>query len=201
MITLIIVDPQYDFIEGGKLPVNGGTKALDNIAKLINSGEVGNCLVSRDWHPGNHCSFKDFGGQFPEHCVANTNGARIYSPISDAITKNNLYAEYIVKGTQRYVEEFAVFNGIKEEFYDCVSLNISNDDVGYILSNREDVVVCGLAGDICVLETLKQLVKVRHKLHSLSVYVDGTASIDGGSTLRKYMIDNDIPKYEKFFNN
>ena len=34
-ITLIIVDPQYDFIEGGKLPVKGGTKALDNVVAII----------------------------------------------------------------------------------------------------------------------------------------------------------------------
>ena len=40
MITLIIVDPQYDFIEGGKLPVKGGRKALENVAELIRSGEL-----------------------------------------------------------------------------------------------------------------------------------------------------------------
>lgn len=195
-ITIIIVDPQYDFIEGGKLPVTGGKQALDNIAELITSGVVGNALVTLDWHPGNHCSFREFGGEFPEHCVQYTNGARVYSFISEVLHHNNIYTEYIVKGTSQNVDEFSAFNGIKEEFYDCVVLNISNDEAGYVLSEREDVVICGLAGDICVLETLQQLVKVRHKLHSLSVYVKGTASIDGGSTLRKYMIDNDIPEYE-----
>ena len=89
-ITLIIVDPQYDFIEGGKLPVKGGTVALDNVVTLLESGKVGQVITTQDWHFGGHCSFKDFGGDFPEHCVENTHGVQIYQPILDAIRKNNI---------------------------------------------------------------------------------------------------------------
>ena len=190
MITLIIVDPQYDFIDGGKLPIEGGKQALDNIVELINSGKVGNALVMYDWHPGNHCSFK----YHPEHCVIDTDGARIYSPIIKAVDDKNLYTECIKKGFDRNVEELTAFVRVQNEFYDCVIFEISNDNAGYILSEREDVVVCGLGDG--VLETLKQLVKKRNKLHSLSVFTNGIATEDN-SGLRKYMIDNDVAEYEQ----
>ena len=181
--TLIIVDPQYDFISGGKLPIEGGKQALDKIVEFINSGKVGNVLVMYDWHPGNHCSFGT------EHCVMETQGARIYSPIVGAISSQNLYSEYIKKGFEKDVEELTAFTRVKDEFYDCVIFEISNDNAGYILSEREDVVVCGLGDG--VLETLRQLVKERHKLHSLSAFVNGIATEDN-SKLRKYLIDNDV---------
>lgn len=62
--TLIIVDAQYDFMEGGKLPVEGATKALNNIVSLIESGEYSTIITTQDWHNGKHCSFKEQGGVF-----------------------------------------------------------------------------------------------------------------------------------------
>ena len=87
MYTLLIVDPQYDFIEDGKLPVKGGKEALDNVAKFINNhaSEISDIIVTKDWHKADHCSFKAFGGKFPEHCIAESFGAKVYIPIQDAI--------------------------------------------------------------------------------------------------------------------
>ena len=31
--------------------------------------------MTRDWHPPNHCSFKEYGGPWPPHCVAESRGA------------------------------------------------------------------------------------------------------------------------------
>lgn len=44
--TLIIVDPQYDFIEGGKLPVTGGKAALDRIVEYLDSGELSMVILT-----------------------------------------------------------------------------------------------------------------------------------------------------------
>jgi len=37
--------------------------------------------VTRDWHPADHCSFKTEGGQWPVHCVADSQGAQFASEL------------------------------------------------------------------------------------------------------------------------
>lgn len=192
-ITLIIVDPQYDFIEGGKLPVNGGIKALNNIVKLINSGKVGQVITTQDWHCGNHCSFIDFGGCFPEHCVMDTHGAQIYQPILDAIEDNNICHLDYYKG--KNTEEFTAIKYVANDFSNYISFNVTDakEDGNTCLDicKEEIIVVCGLAGDICVLNTLKAL----QPFGQLYVYLDGVASIDGGKLLNSYMLNNNIKEY------
>lgn len=193
-ITLVIVDGQYDFIEGGKLPVEGGTKALDNVVKLLNSGKVGQVVTTQDWHFGGHESFKDFGGEFPEHCVENTHGAQIYKPILDAIKDNNICLLDYYKG--HYIEEFSAFNGVMAEYSDYIDIYVSDakerGDKYMTLCKEEQLVVCGLAGDICVLNTLKALLP----FGQLYVYTDGVASLDDGTTLHKFMSENNIYNYK-----
>lgn len=193
-ITLVIVDGQYDFTEGGKLPVKGGTKALDNVVKLLNSGKVGQVVTTQDWHFGGHESFKDFGGEFPEHCVENTHGAQIYKPILDAIKDNNICLLDYYKG--HYIEEFSAFNGVRAEYSDYMDIYVSDakerGDKYITLCKEEQLVVCGLAGDICVLNTLKALLP----FGQLYVYTDGVASLDDGTTLHKFMSENNIYNYK-----
>lgn len=193
MITLIIVDPQYDFIEQGKLPVDGGTKALDNVAKLIESGEVGGIIITLDSHRADHCSFKDFGGDFPEHCIKDSHGYLTYTPIVNAIEDKNIRIRSIEKGYN--YEEFSGFTGEYTDFYNHVELETVNRFYNNSIALRKDdeTVVCGLAGDICVLNTIKAILPA---LPNLKVFVEGTASLDGGHALRKYMIDNNIPEYK-----
>lgn len=52
--VLLIVDPQYDFIEGGSLPVNGATKAMEELSEHIKETKYDSILVTVDWHPYNH---------------------------------------------------------------------------------------------------------------------------------------------------
>ena len=150
--TLIIVDPQYDFIEGGKLPVEGGTKALDNIVEYLNSGEISMVVITQDWHNGTHCSFKEQGGEWPEHCVAGTHGAEIYKPIVDAIEKNHILTYYIKKG--RNLEEYSGFRRQTEGFAHWKEFLTSDHNESYIMFHEDEVVqICGLAGDVCVMYT------------------------------------------------
>lgn len=150
--TLIIVDAQYDFIEGGKLPVKGGTKALDNIVDYLNSGEISMVITTQDWHNGKHCSFKEQGGDFPEHCVAGTHGADIYKPIEDAIKKNNILCFRLKKG--QYIEEFSAFTHKSEEYAHWKEFATTDNAEPYIQFHEEEAVqICGLAGDICVMNT------------------------------------------------
>ena len=195
MITLIIVDPQYDFIEHGKLPVDGGTKALDNVVKLIESGEVGGVIITQDSHTPNHCSFKDFGGEFPEHCVTNSHGYLIYKPILDAIECKNIRTTNIYKGERN--EEFSAFLEEHGDFYNHIVLEtVYHSDNIYshvILRKDDEVVICGLAGDICVLNTIESILPA---IPNLQVFLDGIASIDNGEKLLNFMNKNNIKEYK-----
>ena len=59
----------------------------------------------------------------------------------------------------------------------------------------DELVVCGIAGDYCVVETLKNIVKWFKDTNRIKVYLDGVASIDDGITIKTYMSDNNILQY------
>ena len=150
--TLIIVDPQYDFIEGGKLPVEGGKQALDNVVDYLNSGEVSLVIITQDCHNGMHCSFKEQGGPWPEHCVEGTHGAEIYKPILDAIEKNHIMVYYLQKG--HYLEEYSAFRRQTEGYAHWKEYSTEDDREPYIQFHEDEIVqICGLAGDVCVMRT------------------------------------------------
>lgn len=72
--VLIVVDVQNDFCPGGALPVPEGDRVIPPLNTLLKRAR---CLIvaTRDWHPVNHCSFKDQDGPWPVHCVAESWGA------------------------------------------------------------------------------------------------------------------------------
>lgn len=159
--TLIIVDPQYDFIEGGKLPVAGGTKALDNIVEYLEHGDISTVIITQDWHWGKHESFKTEGGQWPEHCVKYTHGADIYKPIIDMIEKQHLYCVYLRKGEN--IEEYTAFKGKSSTCEKHWTEYLTSDnDFTYIQFHEDEVIqICGLAGDVCVMNTAIALKEIK----------------------------------------
>ena len=52
-----------------------------------------------------------------------------------------------------------------------------------------------LAGDYCVLETLKNIVALRGSTLGIKVFLRGVASIDGGKALADYMAQTGIGEY------
>lgn len=75
--ALILVDVQNDFLPGGSLAVPDGDQVIPVLNKCINRFQQQQLPVfaTRDWHPPNHCSFKDNGGIWPVHCVQHSHGA------------------------------------------------------------------------------------------------------------------------------
>lgn len=75
--ALLIIDFQNDFLPGGCLGVSGGDAAVHVLNRYIASfhGRGLPVIVTRDWHPPNHCSFEVRGGVWPPHCIAGTHGA------------------------------------------------------------------------------------------------------------------------------
>ena len=135
--ALLIVDPQVDFLPGGSLGVPQGDAVLAPINRLIDLYRTHGLpvYVSRDWHPALHCSFAGQGGPWPVHCVAGSDGAR-FAPglqLDDAVV--------VSKATTVDVDAYSAFNG-----------------TGLADTLRERgirrLVVCGLATDYCVLNTV-----------------------------------------------
>lgn len=147
--VLLIIDAQYDFIEGGKLGVNGGTEALNKVADFIveNGPSYDKIFLTADYHPYSHCSFKDNGGIWPIHCIQHSKGSAIYEPILEAL--NKIKADYTVlpKGTEEDREEYSVFK----------NSDSSMKLLAYCLEapSVTDISVCGIAYDYCVKDTVK----------------------------------------------
>lgn len=164
-MNLIIIDFQNDFVSGA-LSVPGASIALKSIFNFIekNEEQIDNVMFTVDWHPFNHCSFKEYGGQWPAHCVEYTEGSSIYSELFE-LCRKRFFCSVFPKGKDPNKEEYA----------------------SSILVH--DAVICGLVGDFCVLETLKNMVA---NGYAPKVFYDGIASIDNGVKLRKFIKENDL---------
>lgn len=179
----MIIDPQIDFISGS-LAVEGANVAMDNLTNTIKYTikhlDVSEIAVSLDWHPSNHCSFSEW----PPHCIAHTYGALIYPPLMDAILNSNCAVYYFQKGCNPDKEEYSFLSPIIDQYGEEVTKFIKDKFGSY-----ENIYLTGIAGDYCVLESLKQLKSIHNKI---IVITDCIASIDGGKALSDYCKDNDI---------
>ena len=77
MDSLVIVDCQYDFIDG-TLACKHSHEAVEAIIHFLNTHEV-KALYTSDWHRPSNQSFKRNGGIWPDHCVQGTKGAELDS--------------------------------------------------------------------------------------------------------------------------
>lgn len=181
--VLLIVDPQNDFITGS-LAVEGAKEKMMYLSDYIDSVEYDYIFITMDTHPLNHCSFKENGGIWPKHCVAGTNGWCIPEYLSNAL-KDASSVSYYHKGTESDREEYSIFdNSIDGHFLEGRIIELFKQDDLYID-------VCGIAGDYCVLETLKGLRRIIGDMR-IRVLTDCTASIDGGEKLINYLKENYI---------
>src|SRR4051794_23540945 len=135
--ALVIVDVQNDFLPGGSLAVAGGDEVIPPINHLIANAVARDVHVfaTRDWHPPNHCSFRDRGGPWPPHCVAGTVGSE-FAPSLDLPRNTTI----VSKG---YDPERDAYSG-----FDGTDLDLRLNSLGI-----RRLYICGLATDYCVLET------------------------------------------------
>jgi nicotinamidase/pyrazinamidase len=85
--TLIVVDVQNDFCEGGSLAVPGGAEVARRISDLVRSGSYEAVVATADHHvdPGAHFGDPpDFVDSWPVHCVAGTAGAQFHPELDTA---------------------------------------------------------------------------------------------------------------------
>ena len=180
---LIVVDYQYDFYHpDGALYVPGAEKLYDNILKII--PDFDGVIFTLDNHPINHCSFKENGGIWPLHCVEGTQGASI--PLEFVKQAKSYVFEY--KGSPYNTEEYGAFNSIE-------SLNFTLDLLSTFIENCE-FVICGVASNYCVYETLKNLIRHCDGTENIKLYLNGIAGMDDGYKLKNFIFDNYIKIYD-----
>jgi len=135
--ALIVVDLQNDFCSGGALAVPGGDRIVPVINELIDrfTAHGRPVFFTRDWHPANHCSFRERGGAWPPHCVKETDGAAFNSELRRPGGRI-----VISKAGDPDRDAYSGFDGT---------------ELGARLRDSEitSIVVCGLATDYCVRAT------------------------------------------------
>lgn len=135
---LLVVDVQVDFCPGGALPIPEGDEVVPVLNRWIAVARQQGAPVyfSRDWHPVRHVSFRDEGGQWPPHCLQDTDGARFHP---DLVVPEG--ALLVTKGVRLDKDQNSTF-----------------DDTGLAEQLKRDRVrhlwVGGLALDVCVRATV-----------------------------------------------
>lgn len=175
---LLIIDPQLDFING-TLPVPGAVEAMNALATYITTNSSAYCLkiITADSHPYNHFSFLENGDQWPRHCVHDTVGAAIWPSLFSAVYSTPGDSHVFHKGQNKDIEEYSIFNN-----------SAATAEITRLLCHHQiaHIDLCGLAGDVCVLSTLKDLLQLFPAL-SVNVLTRYSPSIDGGISLNAYL--------------
>lgn len=141
--ALVVIDLQNDFLPGGSLAVPDGQSILSPLQRWLDHFKAFDLpvVMTRDCHPPDHCSFADFGGQWPAHCVRGSVGAAISSALEIPAT-----ARIIDKPSDRDLETY--------DGFDRTALQRFFLDKGV---NR--IWVGGLATDYCVRATVLEGLK------------------------------------------
>jgi nicotinamidase/pyrazinamidase len=162
--ALIIVDVQNDFCPGGALPASSGSEIIPAINRHLADARRRGMVVymTRDWHPPMTTHFKEFGGEWPPHCVQDTVGAQFHPALqrpADAIVIN--------KGDDPSTDGYSAFDG-----HTTGGIPLLND-----LRDRHvtTLYIAGIATDYCVRTTALDAVQAGIAVRVLQ---DAVAGID-----------------------
>lgn len=141
------IDTQKGFQEGGNLAVNGGIKSGDLQAKHLEEHKDDYAAVGAtvDWHPSTHCSFKENGGIWPNHCEQFTEDAAIYQPLYDVLKTCPNFTVF-TKGCDEDHEEYSVFKNEESRKRIIAMVNALG---------ITEIHVGGLVFEFCVADTVK----------------------------------------------
>jgi nicotinamidase/pyrazinamidase len=157
--ALIVVDMQNDFMPGGALAVAEGDEIVPIVNKLIELFDLKDELVvkSRDWHPRETVHFDLFGGRWPAHCIADTEGAAFFPNLRTS--PNEMI---ISKGESDADDGYSAFDGTQ---------------LAAILRGHgiTDLWVVGLATDYCVKATVLDGIKEKF---DVTLIVDAVRAVD-----------------------
>ncbi len=154
MKEILVVDCQYDFIDGS-LACGHSEEAVKNIIAFINANPDAKVYYSADAHSLNHCSYIQNGGTWPVHCNAGTHGAEIHESFYHDVKNESQRpndANIYYKGDDDSREEYSAFNARNKAGHEL------KDDIGH------EVIVTGIASEFCVRESVIALLNSGRKI-------------------------------------
>lgn len=159
--ALILVDVQPDFMPGGALACHDGDAIVAGIDQLLRQRRFRHVVATQDWHPPGHISFasshpghaafeqialhEQMQTLWPDHCVQGTPGAELHPGIDwsslDAVIR---------KGSNPAIDSYSGFRGN----HGPQGARPRTGLAGWLRDRAvSEVVICGLARDVCVLWT------------------------------------------------
>lgn len=156
-----MVDVQPDFMPGGALACHEGDAIVPGIDRLLRARRFRHVVATQDWHPAGHASFAsahpasqafqqiELHGHsqtlWPDHCVQDTPGAALHAGIDWSAA--NLILR---KGSDPQVDSYSAFR----ENHGPHGTRPATGLAGWLRERGVDeVLVCGLAREVCVLWT------------------------------------------------
>lgn len=168
--ALVVVDMQIDFCPGGSLAVAGG----DSIVPIINSyvelfsRQGFPVYATRDWHPAETRHFRQFGGQWPLHCVQRSRGAEFHPDVR--LPPNVII---VSKGNDPQRDDYSPFQTPGKDGPPFLSW-LRKAGVTHLY-------LCGLAIDYCVKSTALDAIQAGFKVTVLEDAVRGVDLARGDS--------------------
>jgi nicotinamidase/pyrazinamidase len=150
--ALVVVDVQNDFADpDGSLFVRRGDEIIAVVNDEIAAASAAGAFVvyTQDWHPPTTPHFVDDGGTWPVHCVRETWGAELHPSL-------NVNGPTVRKGTSGE-DGYSGFS-----MQDTETGEVESTGLHELLQERSitDVVVVGLALDVCVKATALDAVRL-----------------------------------------
>jgi len=162
--ALLVIDVQRDFCPGGALAVPRGDAVVPVLNRCIESAVRHGVPIyaSRDWHPAVTNHFKAYGGDWPPHCVQQTEGAQFHPELRLPAS-----ATLITKGDEPDTSGYSAFDG-----HTSTGRTLADD-----LRARgiDRLYVGGLATDYCVRASV---LAARGEGFGVAVLRDAVAAID-----------------------
>ena len=195
------VDIQNELIKvANELDIGYGLdEHIDNYVTK-NRSHITQIIWTRDAHKDKDKSFEVNGGTWPIHCVDGTPGSKL-PDLYYKFMKMGIKTEIFNKGTDPNHEEYGAFEhcGTFHHLHpndpphvkNCYFANTESSSGCRITT--EKLTVCGIAGDYCVKETIKNLLK-HWRSFDISVLMDGVVSIDGGTALNELIEEKNLKK-------
>jgi nicotinamidase/pyrazinamidase len=144
--ALLIVDVQNDFADpAGSLYVADGKAVVPVIDEEVARAQAAGAVIaySQDWHPASTPHFRKDGGIWPVHCVQGTWGAKFPPDLK-------VVGPVVRKGVGGE-DGYSAFNVRDPLSGDTAATPLDDELISHGIGR---LVVCGLATDYCVVETV-----------------------------------------------